>query len=1506
MADDVVWVPVLPSLRDFDRELGTKGAEAGKRAGELTAKAMADAVAKGQASVEKAVSAVEKARNREADAAGRVRVAQAELNKMLDAGEQDTVKLTRAQEKLEAAERKLGEAKSATKSKSKDLSNAEKDLETKTKDAARAAEEQGRAVRVSSGDMDKAEKSAGKLGNTVSGLGSKLKSYGMIAAGVAGLGGIGTILTKGLDRLTAIDNAKAKLSGLGHEAASIDQIMQNAMDAVKGTAFGLGDAAGIAAGAVAAGIAPGKDLERTLKLVGDAASIAGVGMGDMGAIFNKVAASNKIQGDVIAQLSDAGIPIVQLLGKELNKTAAEVLDMASKGEIGFDTFQNAMEKGMGGAALKAGNTFKGAVDNAGAALGRLGATILDAPFKAAPGIIGNITDSIDKLNTKTKGVLEVLTTGDYGEAFKKAFPNMDEDSRLVNFLFDVREGFKTAADVAMLFFGAVRGTGADVALPPELMNSVIDFGAQVSGWGDRLGAIFIQVRDGATDLVAPIGTIIGSLGQASAAIGFSAWELFLTVLEALTPIIVGTIVPAVETLARLMDENQWAVTGLVAAYTVYRTTMMAAAGASKVHELWTKRSLITTKAHEVATKASTIATRAWGIAQTVASAASKGAAVGVRALNAAIKANPIMAIVGVITLLVGALTWFFTKTELGKKIWEKVWSGIQSALSAAWEFIRPIFEAIGAIFTWLYDNIVQPIFTGLKIAFAIVATAALLLWQAFQSYLTMIAGIMTWLWQTVAQPIWALMQVGLQALGAFFGWVWSSLIKPAWDGLGAGISWVWNSIVLPVWNAMQAALNGLGAFFGWVWNSLIKPAWDGLGAGISWVWENVIRPAWDGLKGALQAIGDFFGWVWNTLIKPVWDALGSGINWVWENVIKRAFDGITSGLGIVRDAFDKAVGFIEQVWDKVRGAVAKPIKFVIDSVYNNGIRAAWNKVAGFVGLDELPEYKPEWLGAYASGTSVLPGYSPGRDNMRFVSTDGRAAIDLAGGEGIIRPEVTAALGTHWVDGVNAAAARGGRSGVARYLGGFAGGGVVENLTALVQENFPMMSITDTYRPGAADHHGSGLAIDFSNGYDSTPEMRGAAQWFHDNFGPQLLELIHSPFDGNIKNGQDVGDGFGYYGADIMAQHRNHVHVAAADPLGEPGGSGGSWLSRAWGAVKRGLRAMVERLFDGVMDPIGNAIPDFGGSAIGQFPRKVFDTLKDKAKEFLLGKADEQDSSSGGSVAPGAGPVADQVREAMAAYGWDSGPQWDAVDWIIGRESSWNPNARNASSGAFGLAQFLGGTKDQYLPDENPNPKVQGDAMARYIRDRYGDPVAAKSFWEANGWYDRGGLAVGEGLMAKATLKPERVLSPAETAAWEALVPHLVDVEAAMEMFNGLVAELDTAMGKVPGAALEEQGRDALDFFGLGKWGDLLFTEPQTATVEVTPTAEGLTDPAAADTVTESDRVDSPPPAAESGPRGPIVSIENALAFDLQELVEEITREVRHVILSDGMNGGWPT
>lgn len=213
----------------------------------------------------------------------------------------------------------------------------------------------------------------------------------------------------GFNRALSIEQAEFKLQGLGHSAEEVDKIMENSLASVKGTAYGLDEAATVAASAVAAGVKPGEDLERTLKLVGDAATISGRDMNSMGAIFNKVAASGKMTGEELNQLTDAGIPMLQLLGDSLGKTNEEVRDMVSKGKIGFDEFRNAIEQGMSGAALTMGQTFSGALDNTKAAMSRLGKTFMDPFMKGMTPALGTLTDIIDMVASGTTEGLEEKT-----------------------------------------------------------------------------------------------------------------------------------------------------------------------------------------------------------------------------------------------------------------------------------------------------------------------------------------------------------------------------------------------------------------------------------------------------------------------------------------------------------------------------------------------------------------------------------------------------------------------------------------------------------------------------------------------------------------------------------------------------------------------------------------------------------------------------------------------------------------------------------------------------------------------------------------------------------------------------------------------------------------------------------------------------------------------------------------------------------------------------------------
>jgi hypothetical protein len=122
----------------------------------------------------------------------------------------------------------------------------------------------------------------------------------------------------------------------------------------------------------------------------------------------------------------------------------------------------------------------------------------------------------------------------------------------------------------------------------------------------------------------------------------------------------------------------------------------------------------------------------------------------------------------------------------------------------------------------------------------------------------------------------------------------------------------------------------------------------------------------------------------------------------------------------------------------------------------------------------------------------------------------------------------------------------------------------------------------------------------------------------------------------------------------------------------------------------------------------------------------------------------------GVTGPGpGGPVQAQVAQAMAGGGLigmreggfpDS--EWPALSNLIQGESSWNPGARNPSSGAFGLFQFLGHENDKYgqLGGYSTNPYQQAVAGIAYIRDRYGTPTNAYSTWLSRSphWYATGG------------------------------------------------------------------------------------------------------------------------------------------------------------------------
>lgn len=82
-----------------------------------------------------------------------------------------------------------------------------------------------------------------------------------------------------------------------------------------------------------------------------------------------------------------------------------------------------------------------------------------------------------------------------------------------------------------------------------------------------------------------------------------------------------------------------------------------------------------------------------------------------------------------------------------------------------------------------------------------------------------------------------------------------------------------------------------------------------------------------------------------------------------------------------------------------------------------------------------------------------------------------------------------------------------------------------------------------------------------------------------------------------------------------------------------------------------------------------------------------------------------------------------------------GGQYQCFSEIVSRESGWNYQATNASSGAYGLVQALPGSKMASAgADWKTNPATQIKWGLNYMNDRYGSPCGAWDFWQANNWY----------------------------------------------------------------------------------------------------------------------------------------------------------------------------
>ncbi|MFD5491637.1 hypothetical protein ACFWH4_01515 [Streptomyces sp. NPDC127091] len=510
------------------------------------------------------------------------------------------------------------------------------------------------------------------------------------------------------------------------------------------------------------------------------------------------------------------------------------------------------------------------------------------------------------------------------------------------------------------------------------------------------------------------------------------------------------------------------------------------------------------------------------------------------AWNAAANANPITLIIIGVVALVALVVWAYHRFSWFREAVQAVWSAIQTGALWLWNnVLKPTFNAIwtglqtvGRWALWLWNNAIKPAFDFIVLAGKILLTVLVTI---------------------VLLPIIA----AIKLVGWIAKWLWNNALKPAFEGIASLAMWLWNSAFKPVF-------QWIGDKAKWLWNQAIKPAWSGIQTGAKWMWEKALRPIFRFIWEGLQTVGGWAKWLWKNAIKPAWDGIVSAGKWAWDKGIKPVFDRFKEIIRSLKGTFNTAVDSIKTAWDKVKDVAKKPVNFIVDTVYNKGIVGVWNKVAGAFGAPKLDKYK------FASG-GIMPGYTPGRDVHQFMSPTG-GRLELSGGEAIMRPEFTRAVGSGFVGTMNSIAKSHGSQGIkaalAPMLGGnprtstdtslrYSGGGVVQS--------FADGGIFGWIKDKASDAVGAGSA--------AWNKIKEGASWLKDGLEASARAGVKHVVDPLLKNFPGADTGFGKMVRRIPTKIIDALfgYSKEADKRGA-GGIGGPRIAAAlkWAKTQHGL------------------------------------------------------------------------------------------------------------------------------------------------------------------------------------------------------------------------------------------------------------------------------------------------------------------------------------------------
>jgi tape measure domain-containing protein len=936
------------------------------------------------------------------------------------------------------------------------------------------------------------------LGN---GLGNGLKKAGALVATYLGAQMVGGLVAEAGRASDATDKFVSTMSFAGLDTSAIVKAKDDAKAFADQTVYDLPTIQQTMASLAANGV---KNYTDITQAAGNLNAVAGGNAETFKSVsrsLSQSAGAGKLMTEDWNMLADAIPGASGQLQKAMREAGAfegNFKKAMEGGEITAEEFQSAIIKlgntPIASEAAKSTKTFEGALGNLEATINSGLMKALDAIKPAATAAIGALSNGLGKAMDWTgkaaQGLYDLFVKGDFTGAFREAF-NVEEDNPVVDLLFDIREGAiglydllmkgdyqgmlqsafgweedSKAVDMLLKLRDAIIGIASGLTMDSATRDQ---FTGQLEGWV-KAGA---DVRDGIEKTITTI------------------WNL---------------------------REPITVIAGLILTLLIPRFVQMgveALKSAAQTRIAWAMTQGAAVKSAAVNVFA------AWAI---IGGWVLMAAAATVNAVKVAagwlIAMGPVGWIIGLIAIVVGALVWFFTQTELGQQIVQNVWSAIQSAMQGVVDWwngtLMPAIEAVGKFFQdafWAIEN-----YWNTKFIPAIQSVGQWFsdVWQGVVDWWN--STVVPWL-QALAAPFVAafdwiqrlvhnamtiivflflklvdfwngVLMPALQALGDYIGaimtWIYNTLIKPHIDmwvsAFRMVVDW-WNLTFIP---AMQAFGAWIGQIMTWIYETLIRPVIDFIVNGFRSLvdfWNLTVVPG-------LQALGDFIGqimtWIYNTLIKPYVDLIVEAFrvltDW-WNSTLMPAAQAVGDWFSVViGGAISGVGGFIDGLvknFESFVKFVGDKLQPVIDGI-KGGFETLGQIIEGVLG--KIGEFVNNPLGGIQdmlgikkdeNGQGIMPQNSGGGvyagNGVRFSGggvlggyAPGRDVIPawLSPGESVLVPELTAAIGPSNIMAANAAASGGRPAGSGPSLtSGYSGGSSRGGGATVVAEGAVQIIIT---------------------------------------------------------------------------------------------------------------------------------------------------------------------------------------------------------------------------------------------------------------------------------------------------------------------------------------------------------------------------------------------------------------------------------------------------------------